>query len=285
MMVARLRATTNRVSTIDERFTLVKKRSLPAWRYPFRGRRRMLKTLGSDLGSTTKWRAVNIATRGESAGGFSDNRSVQELARYLPLYETVIDQSTPIRMLEIGRFYGSRLERWRQLLHCDSLVVGADPKSKLLKIADSNGIHVQFGADYGAPFLNNIAAEFGPFDVIIDAGNHTSSHMVDAFRSLFTKALTDSGFYIVEAVSCDYWKSQRDSRISFIDLLRALIDAMHAPYQVTSGVTNFQIGHEDLIREVEVPAITPVLGGIEIYDSLVIVRRAVRNLAQSMYRL
>ena len=108
--------------------------------------------------------------------------------------------------------------------------------------------------------------------------------MVDSFRCLFANALSDSGVYMVEDVDCDYWTSYRDSRVSFIDFVRALIDAMHGHYQVTTSETNFRVGHPDRIREVSVPAITPILGSIEIYDSIVVVRRATRDLARSIYR-
>ena len=58
--------------------------------------------------------------------------------------------------------------------------------------------------------------------------------MVDSFRCLFANALSDSGVYMVEDVDCDYWKFYRDSRVSFIDFVRALIDAMHRHYQVSN---------------------------------------------------
>jgi hypothetical protein len=188
---------------------------------------------------------------------------------------------------------------WREYLHPDSLIVGIDVNSKLLKIADSGGVHVRIGGGQDVSFLREVAAEFGPFDFILDSGSrfviqvqssaagrigHTSSHMVDSFRCLFANALTDSGVYMVEDVDCDYWTFYRDSRVSFIDLVRALIDAMHGHYQVATGETNFRVGHPDRIREVSVPAITPILGGIEIYDSVVVVRRATRELTRIIYR-
>ncbi len=108
--------------------------------------------------------------------------------------------------------------------------------------------------------------------------------MVESFRCLFANALSDSGVYVVEDVDCDYWMRYRDSRVSFIDLVRALIDAMHGHYQVATSETKFRVDHSDRIREVSVPAITPILGSIEIYDSIVIVRRTTRDLTRSIYR-
>jgi hypothetical protein len=254
-------------------------------RHPYRGRGRMLRALGPDLASMTTWSAVDTELfQGEMAEVFNRTPRVHKLAHYLPIYESVVDRTRPIRMLEIGDFYGDSLQMWQEYLHPDSLIVGIDINSKFLKIADSGGIHVRFGGEQGVPFLREVAAEFGPFDVILDDGTHTSSHMVDSFRCLFANALSDSGVYMVEDVDCDYRKFYRDSRVSFIDFVRALIDAMHGHYQATTSETNFRVGHPDRIREVSVPAITPILGSIEIHDSIVIVRRATRDLARSIYR-
>lgn len=253
------------------------------WRYPYLGRRRMLRALGPDLGSMTTWSAVDVELHGEMAEVFNRTPGVNKSAHYFPIYESVVDRTRPIRMLQIGSFYGGSLQMWQECLHPDSLIVGIDIDSKLLKIADSGGIHVRI-VEQNVSFLREVAAEFGPFDVVLDAGSHTSSHMVDSFRCLFANALSDSGVYVVEDVDCDYWKRYRDSRVSFIDLVRALIDAMHGHYQVATSETNFRVDHSDRIREVSVPAITPILGSIEIYDSIVIVRRATRDLTRSIYR-
>ena len=253
-------------------------------RYPYRGRGRMLRALGPDLASMTTWSAVDTELHGEMAEVFNRTPRVHKLAHYLPIYESVVDRTTPIRMLQIGSFYGDSLQIWQEYLHPDSLIVGIDVNSKFVKIADSGGIHVRIGGEQNVSFLREVAAEFDPFDVILDDGSHTSSHMVDSFRCLFANALSDSGVYVVEDVDCDYWTSYRDSRVSFIDFVRALIDAMHGHYQVTTSETNFRVGHPDRIREVSVPAITPILGSIEIYDSIVVVRRATRDLARSIYR-
>jgi hypothetical protein len=221
---------------------------------------------------------------GEMAEVFSRTPRIHKLAHYFSIYESVVDRTRPIRMLEICGFYGGSLQMWREYLHPDSRIVGIDIDSKLLKIADSGGIHVRIGGEQDASFLREVAAEFGPFDVILDEGSHTSSHMVDSFRSLFANALSDNGLYMVEDVDCDYWTVYRDSRISFMDLVKALIDAMHCHYQVATSETNFRVGHPERLREVPVPAITPILGSIEIYDSIVVVRRAARDLTRSIYR-
>lgn len=265
-------------------------------RNPYRGRDTMLSALGPDLASMTSWSAVDSEVDGELAEVFNRTPRVHKFAHYLPIYESLLDRTRPIRMLEIGSFYEGSLQMWREYLHPDSLIVLIDINSRLLRIADSGGNHVRICREQDVSFLTEMAAEFGPFDVILDDGlgrragyassdaGHTSSHMVDTFRRLFANALTDGGVYIVEDVHCDYWTIYRDSRVSFIDLVRALIDALHGPYQVATNENNFRVGHPDRIRELSVPAVTPILGSIEIYDSIVVVRRASRDLPRSIRR-
>jgi predicted O-methyltransferase YrrM len=253
-------------------------------RYPYRRRGRMLRTLGADLASMTTWTAVDTEFHGEMAAVFKRTPRVHKAAHYLPIYEAVVDRTRPIRMLEIGDFYGGSVQMWQEYLHRDSHIVGIDVNSELLKIAHGGDVHVRIGGELEVDLLGAVAAEFGPFDVIIDAGTHTSSHMVNSFRSLFANALNDGGVYMVEDVNRDYWTSYRDSRVSFIDLVVALIDAMHAHYQVATSEADFRVGHPGRIREVSVPAITPMLGSIEIHDSIVVVRRANRDLARTIHR-
>lgn len=242
----------------------------------------MLKALGSDLGSMTALAVVDAELHGETAGLGNHTSTIPKSPNYSPIYESVANLTSRTRMLVIGSFYGDSVELWQNFLDPDSLIVGIDVDAKLVKIADSQGIHVRIGAEQTSSSLSEVAAEFGPFDVILDTGSHTSSHMVDCFRCLFVSALRDGGAYIVEGVDCDYRKSYRDSPVSFIDLVRALIDAMHSKKVITSG-TSPRKSSPDSMLEVSVPTITPALRSIEIYQSVVIVRRTTRDLTQTSF--
>lgn len=263
---------------------IVLKFSLPARRYPYRGGRRMLRALGQDLAAKTTWSAVDTDLHGDLVEVFERTPRVHMFAHYLPILESILDRTKPIRMLTIGNYYEDSLKMWQEYLHSDSLIVCADVTSRLLKIGESGEIYVRICDERSGPLLKQVTTEFGPFDVVLDEGTHTSSHMLDSFRRLFMTALSDSGVYVVEDVSCDYLKPYRDSRLSFIDFVNALIDAMHAHYQTAGDETSFRVGHPHRIREVSVPAITPILGAIEIHDSIVVVRRAARVLTRSIDR-
>ncbi|WP_131812590.1 hypothetical protein [Mycobacterium mantenii] len=225
--------------------------------------------------------AVDAEIHGELAELGNRTPTVRKSPNYSSIYESVVDPTSRIRMFVIGSFYGDSVEMWQKFLHPDSLIVGIDVDAKLVKVADSQGIRVRIGGEQTISSLSETAAEFGPFDVILDTGSHTSSHMVDCFRCLFVSALSDGGAYIVERVDCDYRKFYRDSPVSFIDLVRALIDAMNSKF-ITSG-TSLRGSNPDNVLEVSVPTVTPTLGSIEIYESIVIVRRTTPDLTQTSF--
>lgn len=254
-------------------------------RYPYEGARRMQSALGTELGAPTIWPAVDTAPTGELAAIFMNTDDVHKWVHYLPVYESVIDRSRPIRMLEIGVFHGGSLRMWREYLHPQSVIVGIDidPNCKQFDDPDHN-VHVRIGGQQDATFLDEVNSEFGPFDVILDDGSHMTSHMVESFRCLFTPALKDPGVYIAEDVHSNFWKSYRDSSMSFVDFVGVLIDAMHAHYPDAAGERDFRADHPARLRQVSVPSITPQMGSIEIHDSIVVVRKASRDLPRSVYR-
>lgn len=234
----------------------------------------MLRALGGDLASMTKWSAPDIGPGGKVGEKFKPTHQVHKFAHYLPIYEAVIDQSRPIRMLAIGSFYEDSLMLWQEYLHRDSSIICVDDNSMLIKIAKSGKISVRIYDNKDDAVLREAAREFGPFDVILDEGNHTSSRVISSFRDLFSTALINSGVYVVEDIWHDYLKSYRDTRVSFIDFVTSLIDAMHAKYQVPTNESRYRVGSTGRIRELSVPAISPLLANIEIYDSIVLVRRS-----------
>lgn len=206
----------------------------------------MLRALRPNRASTATWSAVDAEVHDDIAEDIKRSPDARKWAHYLPIYESVVDRTRPIRMLEIGSFYRDSLQMWQDYLHPDSLIVGTDISSTLVKIADPEGIHVRIGGEQKISFLREVAAEFGPFDVVLDAGSLTSSHMVDSFRWLFVNALSDGGVYLAEDVYCDYWMFF--NRFSFADLARGLIDAMYGHYQVATSETNFRVSPLVVVR-------------------------------------
>jgi hypothetical protein len=252
-------------------------------RYPYKGQQEMHAALGH-LAAPIRWEAVDTPPTGQLADIFSHTPGAHKWTHYLPIYESVLDRDRPIRMLEIGVFHGGSLRMWREYLHPDSVIVGIDidPDCKQFENPDHR-VHVRIGGQQDAEFLAEVAAEFGPFDVILDDGSHMNSHMVESFRHLFGTALAERGIYVVEDVHSNYWTPYRDIPFSFVDFVGVLVDAMHAHYPQTESEHNFRTGHPAHIAEVSVPRITPLLGRIEIHDSIVVVHKSRRDLPGSIY--
>lgn len=217
-----------------------------ARRNRYGGVRRMLKTLERDLASVTTWSTMDTELHDETAEVNDRTPRVHKLAHYLSIHEFTAIRNGPVRMLEIGSFYGDSLQTWQKYLHPESLIVGIDIDSKLVKIADSGGSHIRIGGEGSVSFLADIAAEFGPFDVIIDAGSQTSSRMIDSFDSLFENALRGSGIYIMGDVYCDFWTLYNS--FSFADILSAFVDAVRGHHRVASDIARFRSGHLVVVR-------------------------------------
>ena len=251
--------------------------------HPYTGDGRMRKWLGRELSEPRIWEAADSAPVGQLGEVFVRTGGGHKWIHYLPIYESVIDSSRPIRMLEIGVFRGGSLRMWREYLHPESVVVGIDINTDCGRFDDpSNNVHVRIGSQDDAGFLHEVAAEFGPFDVIIDDGSHLASHMIESFRQLFSSALVDGGSFVVEDLHANYWKPYRDSAISFIDFLSVLIDAMHAHYHESESEQYFRTGNAKRMHSVTVPWITPMLESIQIFDSIAVIKKHERALPRTV---
>lgn len=236
--------TTGVLDTANDRLLIVKvvlKFSPIARRNRYGGVRKMLRALGRDHASVTTWSTVDVKLHGEMGAVIDRTPRVHGLQHYSPIFESLAFRTRPIKMLELGSFYGDSLSLWQEYLHPGSIIVGVDVDSNLMKIADAGSLHVRIGTEQDGCLLRELAAEFGPFDVIIDSGSQTSARMADSFECLFKNALDDGGIYIVEDVYCDYWTLYNG--FSFSDLFKALIDAARGHYQVATDITKFHSGH------------------------------------------
>lgn len=192
------------------------------------------------------WSVVNTELDAQPPEVADRTPRVHPLPSCSAIYESVIDRTRPVRMLEMGSFYGDSVTRWRDFLHPDSLVVGIDIDSKFVSIADSRRRHVRICGEQGDSLLSDVAAEFGPFDVIVDARSHASSHIVNSFRRLFDGALNDHGTYLIQDVYFDRWTLY--SSFSPADLGSGLVDLLHGHYRVATSVANFHSGHIVVVR-------------------------------------
>lgn len=71
----------------------------------------MIDALGPELSREVAWTASEPpATEGGLAGIFAETLNIHKWPHYLPVYESALPRSRPIRMLEIGVAHGGSLQ-------------------------------------------------------------------------------------------------------------------------------------------------------------------------------
>jgi 23S rRNA U2552 (ribose-2'-O)-methylase RlmE/FtsJ len=210
---------------------------------------------------------------------FRDITGVHKWHHYFDIYSKEFGQfrDRPIRILEIGVSCGGSLQVWKRWFHEGSLIVGIDiqPSCQQYQNSDQN-IFVRVGDQSDHTFLKAVADEFGPFDLIIDDGGHLTSQMIASFNCLFGAALVPGGIYLVEDTHTNYWQRYTDSKLTFIDFCKQLVDFMHSHYLSNDAIGPFSLFGTDVVHELEVPYIQAWLQRISFYDSIVALEKNAR---------
>jgi hypothetical protein len=198
---------------------------------------------------------------------------------YFPIYDREFSEyrGKDARILEIGVYKGASLRLWKEFFGNKSTIVGIDFDENCRSLGDEeNGIQVRIGSQTDENFLNAVALEFGPFDLIIDDGSHAASHQVASFNVLFRKALKENGTYFIEDLEGNYWGTktgQLDQRVSTIDLLKTLIDTQNIVFEDHS-YSDFYIPGGTLRHSFSVPLISTMVERITFYTSVAVIKKA-----------
>jgi hypothetical protein len=147
----------------------------------------------------------------------------------------------PIRLLEIGvgghtdpRSGGASLRMWKAFFP-RATIVGVDVVDKSALAEDR--IVIVRGNQGDRAFLERLAADHGPFDVVIDDGSHWCTHVITTFSVLFPH-LTQHGIYAIEDLQTSYWEtyggsSGSDRSGTSMTMLQGLVDGLnHAEFDV-----------------------------------------------------
>jgi hypothetical protein len=120
---------------------------------------------------------------------------------------------------------------WRAYFHPDSVIVGIDINPACTQ-HEGPGIHVRIGSQDDPDFLATVAAEFGPFDIVLDDGSHVNAHVIASFEALYPQ-VAPTGVYMVEDMHTSYWPKYGGGlgrTGSFIEFAKAKIDEINAPH-------------------------------------------------------
>ena len=156
---------------------------------------------------------------------------------------------------------GESLRMWKHYFR-RGLIYGLDIFTKT-GIEESR-LGVVQGDQGDEQFLDSMARELGPFDIIIDDGSHMSHHIIASFNALFPH-VRPGGIYVIEDLGTAYWPSwggnpDPSAQYRSIAMLKDLLDGLH---------------HREQIRDADDQPTTTELSitGVHLYHNLALIEK------------
>ncbi len=157
----------------------------------------------------------------------------------------------PVKVLEIGiggykyaSCGGESLYMWQHFFP-RGLIYGVDlyPKPSVR----GSRIRTIQGDQNDPSFLRSLAAEFGPFDIIIDDGSHINEHVRTSFEELFG-SVRPGGYYVIEDLHTSFWpefggEAPPCSSQTTIGLLKDLLEGLHVSEYAGRELDRTQLAH------------------------------------------
>lgn len=127
-------------------------------------------------------------------GLLSEAAFLQKAPALLRFYTRLLVGLDAQRVLEIGVKGGGSTAFWKQLFP-SATVVGLDVDLRP-RLGGDGVIYVK-GDQSDVTHLTALAAEYGPFDLVIDDGSHVSDHQAVSLRTLL-RHVRAGGIYVIE---------------------------------------------------------------------------------------
>ncbi len=199
----------------------------------------------------------------------NDGLLIHKWLHYFPIYERHFERfrGGAVTMVEIGVSQGGSLHMWSEYLGPGATVVGVDIEPRVASLVRP-GIEIVVGDQSDPAVLADIAERYGPFDIVLDDGSHLPPHQIASITHLWPH-LRVGGIYAVEDLHTSYWADYgggRGNSGSFIGWLHQRIDDMHGHHSKEDG-----FGVNDW---------TQSIGGMHLYDSIVIMDKVVREVPE-----
>ena len=135
-----------------------------------------------------------------------------------------------LTLLEIGVSNGGSLALWRKYFGPKARLVGVDIEPDCRQY-EKPGTVIAIGSQGDPAFLRRLAAEHGPFDIVIDDGSHAYEHQRITYETLFPH-IADDGLYVCEDLCTSYWEEVFGGgprRLgTFVEYLKNEIDELNA---------------------------------------------------------
>jgi hypothetical protein len=163
----------------------------------------------------------------------NDGRLIHKWKHYFPIYERHFRDFVykPVTFMEIGCGRGGSLQMWKRYFGPHARIVGIDilPECKEF---EEDQIEIRIGAQQDRQFLENVIAEFGAPDIVLDDGSHVMSHVIASFQFLYPR-VAKNGIYMVEDLHTAYWEEYEGGLrkpTTFIELSKNLLDELNADH-------------------------------------------------------
>lgn len=128
-------------------------------------------------------------------------------------------------VLEIGVALGQSLRMWTDYFP-NAVIHGADIEPSFVSCQSYSGRILFHVVDQGNEDHLKSLGEYGPFDLVIDDGNHWWREQILTFKTLFP-SVRDGGFYIVEDTCTSYWPEYGNSPVTCVDYFKGLVDEVN----------------------------------------------------------
>lgn len=199
---------------------------------------------------------------------------------YLDLYDRYLARyrgGRPITYLEIGVQAGGSLCVAREYFGLEARIFGidADPASRAVEQAGiANRVFTGSQSDFD--FLNQVVAEIGTPDIIVDDGSHLQGDVVTTFLGLFP-VLADDGLYVVEDTHTVHYPSHQDTTlgINIYDYFKGLADKMMGDFMAQNR-HRARFREPPATREGRLDRRNPIgdaIAGLHFHDSMIVVEK------------
>lgn len=135
-----------------------------------------------------------------------------------------------LQILEIGVHSGASLRMWEDFFPA-ARVHGIEKRAENIRYPPRSG-KLFIGDQGDREFLERVARDTGPLDLVIDDGSHHPDDQRASLAALFPH-VKDGGLYVIEDLACSFGSrygpfAGRGNPGSMIEYLKELLDVIHA---------------------------------------------------------
>jgi cephalosporin hydroxylase len=188
-------------------------------------------------------------------------RLIDKWHHYFDIYDRHFRpfRNRPVTIVEFGVFHGGSLQMWKKYFGPQAHIYGVDINQKCATLAEPQ-IEIVIGDQEDRGFLQRVAKQTGPIDILIDDGGHFMGQQIATFEELWP-SIVDGGVYLVEDLHTSYWDQYGGGYLrdgTFIEYAKRLIDKQHGWHS-----------HEP--DRLAVDDYTTSIKGMHVYDSVIVI--------------